>query len=108
MNLIAMPAAPAAPARKPMTLVGALNALKRGELVEPDAVGGAVGGLLMPRPMQLAPKPDSLADIAAEQAAQGRTDKEDLLCALRAKRIHNAEDYRLHEAEQQLTEDLRR
>jgi hypothetical protein len=109
--------APDGPPVKRMSLVQALNALRRGEHVEPDEPPGGIGGLLMPGPMPLAAPPqrhDPLADITAEQARQDEQDWQEMLVRVRAKRIENSQaapsserdaiEQRLSEAERQLRE----
>src|SRR6516165_9525738 len=91
VNLIREPdVAPGEPPVKRMTLVGALNAMKRGEHVEPNEPPGGIGSIMMPGPMPpAAPKPDVLAELTAEQEAQNRADRDEMLIRVRAKRMQN-------------------
>jgi hypothetical protein len=83
-DLIREPDVPEGPPVKRMTVVGALNAMRHGQLVEPAAAPGGVGGLLIPQPMPpVAPKRDPLADITAEQTKQDEADRQEMLVRVR-------------------------
>ena len=106
--------APAEPGAKSMSLPQAMNLLERGLIAEPTEMGSELGSLMMPQPLPPAPKQDPLSDIAAEQAAQNRADRDEMLIRVRARRLQNsaadfnerqAIDERLHDIERQLKED---
>jgi hypothetical protein len=78
-----------APAGKQLTLVGALNALRRGELARPadTALGAALDDFAVTAPPAHRPAP--AADLAREveaQRAQDRIDQQEMLARVYARR----------------------
>jgi len=86
-----------------MSLPQAMNALRKGEIAPPADIPDGLGKLMPPSSAlpKLKPRPDPLADIAAQQRAQDQQDREEMLVRIRARQIASPSEH-MGRAERQL------